>query len=109
MINPVGVVLVKKSADYFVSLFRGEILLAILQLIVLNLFDCNFGICSFEALITLESIVQHLEFGTLIIVQAMRLPDPRLCLYFELRHIGLVVGIASNLHFVVRLSSTHYK
>jgi len=34
MINPVGVVPVKKSADYFVSLFGGEILLAILQLIV---------------------------------------------------------------------------
>jgi hypothetical protein len=109
MINPVGVVPVKKSADYFVSLFGGEILLAILQLIVLNLFDCNFSFCSFEALITLESIVQHLEFSTLIIVQAMRRPDPRLCLYFELRHIGLVVGIASDLHFVVRLSSTHYK
>lgn len=39
MIDPVSIVPVKKSADYFLSLFAAEIDLAFLQLIGLNLFN----------------------------------------------------------------------
>jgi len=106
MIDPVRVIIVKKPADNLVPFFRVEILLTILELIALNFFDCYFGICSFEAQVAFESVVQHLKFSTLIVVQSMRLPNPRLCFYFELRHV-LVSVVADDLS-VDRLSCTHY-
>jgi len=106
MIDPVRVIVIKKPAYNLVPFFRVEIFFTILELIALNFFDCNFRICSFEAQVAFESIVQYLKFGTLIVVQTMRLPGPRLCFYFELRHF-LVSVVADNL-IIVRLSCTHY-
>jgi len=106
MIDPVMVIVVKKPADNLVPFFNTQFLLTILELVALNFFDCYFRISSFKTQISFQGVVQNLKFGTLIIIQAMRLSDPGLCFYSELRHV-LVFEVADRL-INSRLSCTHY-